>query len=80
MAEGGRPAASAFPLLLDHMYGLDKGKLELTVETAAALYYLADYFGVEGIQTKVKNFWEANIGVTDLGTCLEQGKIFRLDA
>lgn len=43
------PAAKAFPLLLDYIYGLDDGKRNLTIETAAPLYNLADYFEVESL-------------------------------
>jgi len=73
-------APEAFPLLLDHLYGLDEGKLDLTITNAAPLYHLSDYFEVESLQPIVVQFWEENIQVEDLPKCLEQASAFKIGA
>jgi len=74
-----KTAAKAFPLLLDYMYGLHKGKIELTIENAAPLYHLADYFEVESLHQIIVEFWKETIQAQDLGHCLEQATMLKID-
>lgn len=74
-----KPAAEAFPLLLDYMYGLDGGEPALTIENAAPVYHLADYFEVESLHPKIWRFWEQNMGVDDLTTCLRQAATYHIE-
>jgi len=75
------PAAKAVPLLLDFMYGLDDGVPALTMENAAPLYHLLDYFEVDLLDPKqIPKFWEDNMGLENFATCLKQAKMYRIDS
>jgi len=72
-------ATKAFPILLDYIYGLDHGEPELTIENAAPLYYLADYFEVEVLHPKILGFWN-KMQVDDFAICLQQAFIYHIDS
>jgi len=73
-------AADAFPVLLDHLYSLDGGVPELTIQNAAPVHHLADYLEVDSLCSKVLQFWENGIEIEDLGMCLDHASTFRIDA
>jgi len=47
-----KSAADAFPLLLDHMYGLEQDETALTIGNAAPIYHMADYLEGETLQSR----------------------------
>lgn len=73
-------AASAFPLLLDFMYGLDAGAPVLTMENAGPLYHLADYFEVESLRAEIIAFWKKHVQLDNLALCLKQATLFHIDS
>jgi hypothetical protein len=54
-------AADAIPYMLDYIYGETTDSLEITTETATALFYLGEYFQVRQMQWDVLQFWQTNI-------------------
>jgi len=74
-----KSAAEVFPLLLDHMYGLEDDESVLTIENAAPIYHMADYLEVETLQAKILQFWKENVCVEHFGTCLKQVASFHND-
>jgi len=73
-------AASAFPLLLDFMYGLDGGHPNLTMKNAASLYHLADYFEVEILFPEILKFWKERLQLGNLVLGLKQATMFHIVA
>ncbi|GKY97311.1 hypothetical protein MPSEU_000689500 [Mayamaea pseudoterrestris] len=55
-------AADRVPIMLDYIYGLNGGDpLQLTTETASALYYLGEVFQVRKLVWEARNFWQKNL-------------------
>ena len=71
-------ALEAFPLFLDYLYDLAMHE-KMVRENTAALYLLADYFGVDKLAAEIKGFWERTMTVTDCGFYFEQAKLYRID-
>lgn len=56
---------------------MDNDEPDLTIENATVIYRLADYLKV--VQ-KFSGFWEADVKIEDLETCLDHATAFCIDA
>ena len=69
-------AASAFPHMLDYIYSMDH-VLDVTSQTATALYYLGGYFELRSLRWDAKQFWLRDMDSTTCGTYYEHSKILQ---
>lgn len=68
-------AADAFPIMLDFMYS--QQALDATTDSAVALRYLANYFGIESLFHEVNNFIEQDLGPTTLARYVEGATLYQ---
>ena len=71
-------ALETFPLFLDYLYDLAMHE-KMVRQNTAALYHLADYFGVGKLAEEIKEFWDRTMIVTECEFYFEQAKLFRID-
>jgi hypothetical protein len=69
-------AAKAFPSLLDFMY-CPNNQLMVTTDTAIALRYLAQYFGVRLLFKKVMEFLREDMNLTNIHTYISDSMLFQ---
>ena len=69
-------AAIAFPYMLDYIYSMDH-VLDVTTQTATALYYLGGYFELRSLRWDAKQFWLRDMDSTTCGTYYEHSKILQ---
>ena len=69
-------AAIAFPYMLDYIYSMDH-VLDVTTQTATALYYLGGYFELRSLRWDSKQFWLRDMDSTTCGTYYEHSKILQ---
>jgi len=72
-------AAAMFGTLLDFVYGQNIFHGQLLSKNTAALYHLADYFGVKKLAVKIKKQWQDEMKVQECGFYFRQAQIFRND-
>lgn len=71
-----RLAAKAFPALLDYMYST-KGKLDITTDTATALFALSAQLGIKSLRRKVREFWMKDLSMENLSTYYGHARVFK---
>jgi hypothetical protein len=69
-------AAAAFPVLLDFIYGINGGGVEVCTESAAPLRYLGDYFGVSSLFNKVNKFIQDDINRNNVHLYLKDAQAY----
>jgi hypothetical protein len=77
-------AARAFPVMLDFMYGptTTSNNLEVTTtfqastESAVALRYLAQYFGMPALLIQVNNFIQSDMNKDNVELYLKEAKVY----
>ncbi|GKY91261.1 hypothetical protein MPSEU_000098700 [Mayamaea pseudoterrestris] len=67
-------AANAFPAVLDFIYGAPK--LDCTKNTATALHYLGQYFGIRRLRFQARKFWEKDLNLENCATYYQQASDF----
>lgn len=68
-------AADAFPSLLDFLYGT--ARLECTTETATALHFLGQYFGIRRLRWQARQFWTKDISLENVSTYYQHACLFQ---